>query len=186
MTSAPKSLRIWPHRRPRSVVRSSTRHELNMMRFTPLAFSTSRVCLSAIHTAMLTRDFPTRDFPMASCLASTTRTSIPGYRETREAAAKCDMVRHAGLAAVCHLNDHTPAGYRCHIVIVSSGRSRRGIAVMAASAASYFSQESVVESVAQMDPTAETAPGLQGARQQDPDQIAALLRVSCGAISGRG
>src|SRR5216683_1357103 len=163
MTSAPKSPRIWPHRRPRSVVRSSTRHELNMMRFTPLAFSTSRVCLSAIHTAMLTRDFPTRDFPMASCLASTTRTSIPGYRETREAAAKCDMVRHAGLAAVCHLNDHTPAGYRCHIVIVSSGRSRRGIAVMAASAASYFSRESVVESLAQMGPTAETAPGLQGA-----------------------
>src|SRR5229473_5882917 len=79
------------------------------------------------------------------------------------AAAKCDMVRHAGLAAVCHLNDHTPAGYRCHIVIVSSGRSRRGIAVMAASAASYFSRESVVESVAQMGPTAETAPGLQGA-----------------------
>ncbi len=34
---------------------------------------------------------------------------------------------------------------------------------MAASAASYFSRESVVESVAQMGPTAETAPGLQGA-----------------------
>jgi len=34
---------------------------------------------------------------------------------------------------------------------------------MAASVASYFSRESVVKSVAQMGPTAETAPGLQGA-----------------------
>src|ERR1700730_10292509 len=125
----------------------------------PLAYPGRCIQLSAVHTAILL----TRDFPTMTCLASTTQTPFPAAAKPGIAAAKCDMVRHAGLVAVCHLNDHAPAGYRCHIAIVTSGRSRRGIAVMAASAASYFSRESVVESVAQMGLTAETAPGLQGA-----------------------
>src|SRR5216683_2656897 len=197
MTSAPKSPRIWPHRRPRSVVRSSTRHELNMMRFTPLAFSTSRVRLSAIsyghaharlsharlsharlsHARLSNDKLPRVNHP----------TPIPGYRETGESGGKvrhgasrrprrCLSPKrsHAGGLPLPHSDSKQRS-------LAEGNRSHGGI-----SGKLFFAGKCGRVRRSNGPDSRNSARPSGRERQEDLDQIAALLCVSCGAIPGRG